>query len=75
MDSNGDIPSVDQLVYWSHPHTRQFIQQHQRWSSKPGTLIDYNGQQAIRFQIADVESADQLIVVAHRQTLQVLTLS
>jgi RNA polymerase sigma factor (sigma-70 family) len=75
MDSNGDIPSVDQLVYWSHPHTRQFIQQHPRWSSEPGTLLDYNGQQAIRFHIADVESADHLTVLAHRQTLQVLTLS
>ncbi len=75
IDSNGDIPSVDQLVYWSHPHTRQFMQQHPRWRSEPGTLIDYNGQQAIRFQIADVESADHVTVLAHRQTLQVLTLS
>lgn len=74
LDSGGDVPSVDQLVYWSHPLTRQFMQQHPRWSSEPGTPVEQDGQQAIRFQIADVESADHLTVVAHRQTLQVLTL-
>lgn len=74
IDSNGDVPSVDQLVYWSHPHTRQFMQQHPRWHSEPGTLIDYNGQQAIRFQIDDTESSNNLTILAHRQTLQVLTL-
>ena len=74
IDSNGDIPSVDQLVYWSHPRTRQFMQQHPRWSSEPGTPVEYSGQQAIRFQLADMESADYLSIVAHRETLHVLTL-
>ena len=75
IDSDGDIPSIDQLVYWSHPHTRQFIQQHPRWRSEPAALLEYNGQQAIRFQLADVESADHATVLAHRQTLQVLAIS
>lgn len=74
LDSNGDVPSVDQLVYWSHPLTRQFMQQHPRWSSEPGIPAEYDGQQVIRFQIADVESADRLTVLAHRQILRVLTL-
>src|SRR5579859_582069 len=75
VGSDGDIPSVDQLVYWSHPGTRRFIQQHPRWRGEPATLLEYNGQQAIHFQLADVESADHATIVAHRQTLQVLALS
>ena len=75
VGSDGDIPSIDQLVYWSHPDTRRFIQQHPRWRSEPATPLEHNGQQAIRFQLIDVESADHAIVVAQRETLQVLTLS
>jgi len=75
VGSDGDIPSVDQLVYWSHPGTRRFIQQHPRWRSEPATLLEYNGQQVIHFQLADVESADHATIVAHSQTLQVLALS
>lgn len=75
VGSDGDIPSVDQLVYWSHPDTRRFIQQHLRWRSEPATPLEHNGQQALRFQLADVESAESATIVAHRQTLQVLALS
>lgn len=74
MDGCGCLPSVDQLVYWSHPLTRQFLQQHSRCSSTPGKAVEYQGQQAIYLQINDLESADQLTVLAHRQTLQILTL-
>lgn len=74
MDGCGCLPSVDQLVYWSHPLTRQFLQQHSRCSSAPGKLVEYQGQQAINLQINDFESADQLTVLAHRQTLQILTI-
>ena len=75
VGSDGDIPSVDQLVYWSHPLTRQFMQQHPRWRSDPGTPVEHNGQPAIHFQLTDIESASHLNVVAHRETLYVLTLS
>ena len=75
VGSDGDIPSVDQLVYWSHPDTRHFIQQHPRWHSEPATPLEHNGQQALRFHLTDVESADHATIVAHRQTLQVLALS
>ena len=74
MDGCGCLPAVDQLVYWSHPRTRQFLQQHSRYSSAPGKIVEYQGQQAIYLQINDLESADRLTVLAHRQTLQVLTL-
>lgn len=74
MDGCGCLPSVDQLVYWSHPLTRQFLQQHSRCLSAPGKLVEYQGQQAIYFQISDLESADQLTVLAHHQTLQILTI-
>lgn len=74
MDGCGCLPTVDQLVYWSHPLTRQFLQQHSRCSSEPGKIVEYQGQQAIYLQINDLESADRLTVLAHRQTLQILTL-
>ena len=54
---------------------RQFMQQHQRWSSDPGIAVEHAGQQAIRFQIADIESTASLTVLAHSQTLQVLMIS
>ena len=72
MDANGDMPSVDQLVYWSHPLTRQFLLQHPRWSSRPGKAVEYAGAPALSFQIADLESSNALTVMAHRQTLGVL---
>ncbi len=75
VGSDGDIPSIDQLVYWSHPDTRRFIQQHPRWRSEPATPLEHNSQQALRFQLTDVESADHATVVAHRETLQIMALS
>lgn len=75
MNECGCLPSVDQLVYWSHPLTRQFLQQHQRWTSEPGKSVEYNGEPAIHFQITDLESCNSLTVLAHRQTLRILTVS
>ncbi|MEO7021878.1 MAG: sigma-70 family RNA polymerase sigma factor [Ktedonobacteraceae bacterium] len=75
MDASGDIPSVDQLVYWSHPLTRHFLQQYPHWNSEPGKLVEYAGEPAIHFQIADVESSNCLTVLAHRQTLRVMMVS
>ncbi|MDQ2717879.1 MAG: sigma-70 family RNA polymerase sigma factor [Chloroflexota bacterium] len=72
LDSRGDLPSVDQMVYWSHSLTRQFVQQHPRSSSQPGIPVEHGGEPAIYFQIADLESSDHLNVLAHRRTLHVL---
>lgn len=68
----GSLPSVDQLVYWSHPQTRQFMMEHSRWLSKPGNPLEYAGQPALRFQIADMGSAASITVLTHHQTLRVL---
>lgn len=70
-----NIPSVDQLVYWSHPLTRQFLLHHPRWSSTPGSIVEYAGELAIPLQLADLESNDSLAILAHRQTLQPLLVS
>lgn len=74
MDGSGCLPAVDQLVFWSHPLTRQFLQQHSRWRSEPGRSVEYQGQQAISFQLTDTGSADQLTVLARRQTLEIVAL-
>lgn len=72
IDASGALPSVDQLVYWSHPLTRQFLHEHPRWLSLPGGSDIYAGQQAMRFALADRESTSQLTVFAHPHTLRVL---
>lgn len=74
-DIQSNIPSVDQLVYWSHPLTRQFLLQHPRWRSTPGRIVEYAGEPAIHSQLADLESNDALTILAHRQTLQPLVVS
>ncbi|GHO46145.1 hypothetical protein KSX_43080 [Ktedonospora formicarum] len=75
IDESGCIPAVDQIVYWSHPRTRQFLQDYPRAKSLPGQLIERNGEPAIAFQILHQESSAQLTIVAHRQTLRVLAIS
>jgi RNA polymerase sigma factor (sigma-70 family) len=64
--------SADELVYWSHPLTRQFIMQHPRCLNEPDKLVEYAGQPAIRFQLADMSSTERLTVLADRNTLRVL---
>jgi RNA polymerase sigma factor (sigma-70 family) len=71
---DGGFPTLDQLVYWSHPRTRQFLQDHQRFASSPGQDIDFGGSAAILFHLADLEAADQLSVVAERQSLRILSI-
>jgi RNA polymerase sigma-70 factor (ECF subfamily) len=75
LNGHGNLPSVDQLVYWSHPTSQQFLLQHPRWKSEPAKLVDYDSGPALHFQIGDLESSDHLNIVAHRQTLRVLTIS
>jgi len=72
MDASGCVPSVDQLVYWSHPLTRQFLLAHPRSISALGRKIEFDGQPALSFQIADRQSASHMTILAHPQTLRVL---
>lgn len=69
---NGGIFAASDLVYWSHERPQQFMGAHPRWISEPELLVEYAGQPALRFQMADLTSAARLTVLAHRQTLQVL---
>ncbi|HEY7347602.1 MAG TPA: sigma-70 family RNA polymerase sigma factor [Ktedonobacterales bacterium] len=71
---NDDIGvfAASDLVYWSDARTQQFMLDHPHWGSEPELLVEYAGQPAIRFQIADFTSAARLTVLAHRQTLAVL---
>jgi hypothetical protein len=66
------LPSVDQLVYWSDPRARQFLLRHPRCVSSGGQEIEREGAEALAFQLSDLEGADQLTVVARRETLSVL---
>jgi RNA polymerase sigma factor (sigma-70 family) len=68
----GDVPTVDQVVYWSHPGARQFMAQHPHWLSTPGMPLEYAGQPALSFQLTDTGSAASLTVLAHRHTLRLL---
>jgi RNA polymerase sigma factor (sigma-70 family) len=75
LDSGGNLPSVDQVVYWSHPISQQFILEHSRWNSEPARLVEYDATIALHFQIADLDSSDHLSILADRQTLRVLAVS
>ncbi|MGO8948752.1 MAG: RNA polymerase sigma factor [Ktedonobacterales bacterium] len=70
--AGGEFFAASDLVYWSHARTQQFMQEHPRWISEPELLVEYAGQPAIRFQMADVTSPARLTVLAHRETLQAL---
>ncbi|HEU5374274.1 MAG TPA: sigma-70 family RNA polymerase sigma factor [Ktedonobacteraceae bacterium] len=70
--AGGAFFAASDLVYWSYAHTRQFMREHPRWISEPELLVEYAGQPAIRFQMADVTSSARLTVLAHRQTLRAL---
>jgi RNA polymerase sigma factor (sigma-70 family) len=67
-----DVFAASDLVYWSHKETQHFLAEHPRWYSEPELLVEYAGQPAIRFQVADRASAERLTVLASRQTLDVL---
>lgn len=71
--TEGAFFAASDLVYWSYPPTLQFMREHPRWISAPELLVEYAGQPAIRFQMADVTSSAHLTVLAHRQTLHALT--
>jgi hypothetical protein len=70
--AGGALFAASDLVYWSYAPTQQFMREHPRWISEPELLVEYMGQHAIRFQMADVTSAARLTVLAHRQTLHAL---
>jgi RNA polymerase sigma factor (sigma-70 family) len=74
MRSSACLPTVDQLVYWSHPRLRQFLLRHPRCVSSLGPEIERDGADAFSFRLSDLDGGDLLTVIAHRQTLRVLLL-
>lgn len=70
--SAGELPSVSEIVCWSHPQTRQFILQYPQLLQMPARQVEYAGQPAICVQISDTTSATSITVLAHRQTLNIL---
>lgn len=66
------LPSLDQLVYWSHARTREFLLRHTRCASSQGLALEYEGADALSFQLSDLDGAEQLTVIVHRQTLRIL---
>lgn len=72
--SAGEFPSVSDIVYWSHPQTRQFVLQHPQLLRMPERRVEYAGQPAICVQMSDTTSTTGMTVLAHRQTLTILSI-
>jgi len=73
ISAHGDLPPVDQIIYWSDPRIRQFMTQHPRWLTTSSTTLEHAGQPAIRLSLTDLTSSASLTILAHRHTLSVLT--
>lgn len=63
---------------WADPSVQplalRFIEEHPRWLMEPDVATRYGEQPAIRFQLSDVSSAARLTILAHAETLAILTL-
>jgi RNA polymerase sigma factor (sigma-70 family) len=68
----GDLPSVEQVVSWSHARSREFILRHPRWQTTLGLPLEHAGQDVLKFHLTDSASTESLSVLAHRHTLRVL---
>ena len=55
------------------PVALRFIEEHPRWLMEPDVATRYAEQPAIRFQLSDVSSAARLTILAHAETLEILT--
>lgn len=69
----GKITSSILSLCLTYPPAYQFIMQHQRCIVEPEESIEYEGQPAIRAGLTDILSAEQLTMILHRHTLQLLT--
>ncbi len=61
------------VTLWNHPVPRAFKEQYPQCIIGAETVMEHEGQMAIRFCLIDVANKKQLIVFANYQTLQVLT--
>ncbi len=60
-------------LLWTQPAVQRFLDAHPRAITEPETLVAYLGQPAIRIRLTAISSAARLTLLAHPQTLQVLT--
>lgn len=60
--------SVDSCL-WQQPAVQRFLADHPRSFIEPETMVEYDGQPAIRFCMTDVTSSARLILLAHHRTL------
>lgn len=74
-DTTGDFPAVDQLTAWSHPVARQFLLEHERWTSAFDDPVERYGALVIPIILRDSSSAARLTILAERQTLRVVALA
>jgi RNA polymerase sigma factor (sigma-70 family) len=67
------LRTLDDLVCWPHPSLQQFLTAHPRHITEPDIVVTYAGQEAIRFRWSSMTGPVRLNVLAHRETLQILT--
>lgn len=71
LSGRGAYTAVEPAT-WFHPEVQRFMADHPRWITLPERTLDYGGQPAIRFQLADVASAARLTILADLHTLRIL---
>lgn len=67
----GSWAALDALI-GAEPTAQRFIADHRRWVTAPEDEIDWQGTDAIRFQLRDMASAERLTIVASHSTLLTL---
>ncbi|QBD76657.1 sigma-70 family RNA polymerase sigma factor [Ktedonosporobacter rubrisoli] len=67
------LNTLDDVVCWSNPSLQKFITVYPRHITEPDAVVNYAGQEVIRFSFISVTSTARLRVLVQRETLQVLT--
>jgi RNA polymerase sigma factor (sigma-70 family) len=68
---HADVPVASLL--WLQPVVQRFLDAHPHAVMEPETYVEYLGQPAIRARLAAIASAARLTILAHPETLRVLT--
>jgi hypothetical protein len=71
-NAHSGLFAASDLVYWSCAETQRFMREHPHWVSEPELLVEFAGQPALRFQMADLTSAARLTLLADRISLRIL---
>jgi hypothetical protein len=60
-------------LLWTQPSIQRFLEEYPRASTEPETFVEYLGQPAIRIRLTALTSATRLTLLAHPQSLDILT--